>query len=77
MRSAAAPFTHDEAQQIHEKILKAYRWQYIMSGVMEPRFRTVLFSTIDETQAMKIQEALAPLAYAVPEEPAMRLAMAA
>jgi hypothetical protein len=77
MRSAAAPFTHDEAQQIHEKILKAYRWQYIMSGVMEPRFRKVLFSAIDETQAMKIQEALAPLAYAVPEEPAMRLAMAA
>ena len=31
------------AQQIHDKVLKAYRWQYIVSGVMEPRFQKVLF----------------------------------
>jgi hypothetical protein len=77
MRCEPTPFTQEQAQQISDKILKAYRWQYIMSGVMEPRFRKILFSAVDETRAMKIQDALAPLAYAVPEETAMVMAMAA
>ena len=77
LRCTATSFTQGEAAQIHEKVLKAYRWQYIVSGVMEPRLRKTLFASIDEAQARKIQNALAPLTYAVPEDPAMELPMAA
>ncbi len=51
-------------------MLKAYRWQYIVSGVMEPRFQKVLFPLLDEAQGARIQHALAPLSYAVPAQPA-------
>jgi hypothetical protein len=77
MRCTATAFTPEQAAQVHDKILKAYRWQYIVSGVMEPRFRKVLFSAIDETQATTIQNALAPLTYAMPQKPGMELPMAA
>ena len=30
-------------QQVRDTVLKAYRWQYIVSGVLEPRFQKVLF----------------------------------
>jgi hypothetical protein len=58
-----------EVEHVHGTVLKAYRWQYIVSGVMEPRFRQVLFSTLDEAQGARIQAALAPLTYAVPQQP--------
>jgi len=70
-------FSDAELEQIQATVLKAYRWQYIVSGVMEPRFQNVLFSLVDETQAKRIQAALAPLSYAVPTQPAMPLPMAA
>lgn len=66
-----------QAAQIEANVLKAYRWQYIVSGVMEPRFQKLLFSKIDEAQAARIQQALAPLSYAVPQQPPMPLPMAA
>ena len=65
------------ATQIEAAVLKAYRWQYIVSGVMEPRFQKVLFSLVDEEQAARIQNALAPLTYAVPQQPEVPLPMAA
>jgi hypothetical protein len=67
----------ERAQQIEAGVLKAYRWQYIVSGVMEPRFQKVLFSLVDDAQAVRIQTALGPLTYAVPAQPAMPLPMAA
>jgi hypothetical protein len=70
-------FTDMQREQIHEKVLKAYRWQYIVSGVMEPRFQKVLFGLIDESQAVRIKNALAPLTYAIPDEPESALPMAA
>ena len=76
-QAAATRFTDDQVRQIHEKVLKAYRWQYIVSGVMEPRFQKVLFSLIDETQAVRVKNALAPLTYAIPEQPEMPLPLAA
>jgi hypothetical protein len=54
------------AHRIDETLLKAYRWQYIVSGVMEPRFQTVLASLISPAQMQRIQTALAPLMYAEP-----------
>ena len=41
-------------------MLKAYRWQYIVSGVMEPRFRKTLFALVDESQRRRIEKALPP-----------------
>ncbi len=57
------------AAAIESHVLKAYRWQYIVSGVMEPRFQGVLFALVDRAQAERIQAALAPLTYAVPAAP--------
>jgi hypothetical protein len=65
------------AAQVEAMVLKAYRWQYIVSGAMEPRFQKVLFGLVDAAQAARIQAALAPLSYAVPATPAAPLPMAA
>jgi len=54
------------AIQVNATVLKAYRWQYIVSGVMEPRFQKVLGDLISDAQMQRIQAALAPLTYAVP-----------
>jgi hypothetical protein len=67
----------DRAAQIEATVLKAYRWQYIVSGVMEPRFQKVLFALVDEAQAARVQQALAALMYAVPQQPEVPLPMAA
>lgn len=66
-----------EREQVQAAMLKAYRWQYIVSGIMEPRFRKVLFGLVDDAQAARIQCALAPLTYAVPARPEVPLPMAA
>jgi len=55
--------------QVEAVVLKAYRWQYIVSGVMEPRFQRVLFGLLDDAQKARIHDALAPLTYAVPVQP--------
>ena len=69
----------DVGRQMHidATLLKAYRWQYIVSGVMEPRVQKVLFGLLDGEQAARIHHALAPLSYAVPSHPEMPLPMAA
>ncbi|MGJ7507450.1 hypothetical protein [Variovorax sp. GT1P44] len=58
----------DDAQRsdIGAGILKAYRWQYIVSGVMEPRFQKILFGVLDARQTARVTDALQPLMYAVP-----------
>jgi hypothetical protein len=56
------------AGQVRATVLKAYRWQYIVSGAMEPRFQKVLAELVSPVQLQRIQAALAPLSYAVPDE---------
>jgi hypothetical protein len=65
------------AAAIEAGVLKAYRWQYIVSGVMEPRFQKVLFGLVDPQQAARIQAALEPLTAAVPARREARMAMPA
>jgi hypothetical protein len=43
-----------EAASIASQFLKAYRWQYILSGAAHPRFRTILGSLITKAQAERI-----------------------
>ena len=63
---AGRPFSQDEAAKIQAGVLKAYRWQYIVSGALEPRFQEILGSLIDETQMKRVLDALTPLMYARP-----------
>jgi len=50
-----------EAERVRTGVLAAYRWQYIVSGVQEPRFGKILGSLITEGQADRIAKALAPM----------------
>jgi hypothetical protein len=59
--NAGGVFTSEQAQQIHETVLKAYRFQYIVSGVQEPRFLELLGSMITAEQGARINAALAPI----------------
>lgn len=51
----------NEAQAVADTVLRAYRWQYIVSGVEEPRFVELLGSMVTPAQMTRIQTALAPL----------------
>ena len=55
------PVDETEARAIDASFLKAYRWQYIHSGVRHQRFGTALSSLITEQQLQRIQAALATL----------------
>ena len=67
--SLEPPLSAYRMQQVRDTVLKAYRWQYIVSGVLEPRFQKVLASMVTGAQMQRIQDALAPLTYAVPNPP--------
>jgi hypothetical protein len=54
-------FTDDETAAIGACMLKAYRWQYIVSGVQDGRFLGVLTGLINPQQIDRITQALAPL----------------
>ena len=54
-------FSEAENQAIYDGVLKAYRWQYIFSGVKLERFQKVLTGMIDDTQMSRIQSALGTL----------------
>jgi hypothetical protein len=55
-----------QATRVRETVLKAYRWQYIVSGAIHPRFQQALGRMVDAAQLGRIQAALAPLADAMP-----------
>jgi len=61
MANANRGFTDAEEQRIRDGILKAYRWQYIVSGVQDPRFIGILSDLANEAQMGRITNALAPL----------------
>jgi len=54
-------FDGSRAEAVHATLLAAYRWQYIVSGVQEPRFLEVLGSMINADQGARINAALAPI----------------
>ena len=62
---AGQHFDDGQAQAIHATMLGAYRWQYIVSGVQDPRFLEVLGSMINAEQGARINAALAPIVGAV------------
>jgi hypothetical protein len=50
-----------ESARVREGFLAAYRWQYIVSGVREPRFGAILASLTTEAQRSRIGAALTPI----------------
>ena len=50
-----------ETSRLHVEVLAAYRWQYIVSGVKEPRFGDMLAGMLDEHQQKRVFDALAPI----------------
>jgi len=61
LASAARSFTANDQSRIREGVLKAYRWQYIGSGVSDPRFTGILASMTTDAQRSRIGAALAPI----------------
>jgi hypothetical protein len=61
LNCANRPFSEVEEQAIGDGILKAYRWQYIVSGVQDPRFSGILADPTTDAQMNRITTALAPL----------------
>ncbi len=51
----------DAETQVQATVLKAYRGQYIVSGVQDPRFMGLLSGMITAAQRQRIATALAPI----------------
>jgi len=51
----------DEEARVHAGLVDAYRWQYIISGVDEPRFGEILTSLVSEAQGERLGAALTPM----------------
>lgn len=50
-----------DKESVRASLLAAYRWQYIISGVQEPRFGQILSGLITGNQMSRIETALAPI----------------
>jgi hypothetical protein len=74
LASLETPLSASRMQQVRDTVLKAYRWQYIVSGAIEPRFQKLLAGMVTNEQMHRIQHALAPLTYAVRTPPAQPMA---
>ena len=61
LRNCGRSFTGDEMKRLRAVVLKAYRWQYIVSGVQDPRFMGILGDMITPEQGERIGSALAPI----------------
>jgi hypothetical protein len=60
-QSAGRSFTAIEQVAIEDLLLRAYRWQYIVSGAQDPRFGEVLSELVTPAQMERIGAALAPI----------------
>jgi hypothetical protein len=58
---AGRSFSASEKKAIGDLVLKAYRWQYIASGVQETRFTGVLQELVTPAQMQRIGGALQPI----------------
>jgi len=62
--SAGPAYSAVEQALIEQTFLRAYRWQYIVSGAQEPRFAEVLKALTTPAQMERIGAALTPIATA-------------
>jgi hypothetical protein len=62
---AGRDFDSGQQERIAQGLLKAYRWQYIVSGAEHPKFQEILGSLVTPAQGELIANALAPLVESV------------
>lgn len=62
VKNAGRAFTAEERQAVRDTVLKAYRWQYILSGAQDARFVEVLQALTTRAQLERILAAVAPIA---------------
>jgi hypothetical protein len=55
------PVSPIDSMKLQDALLRAYRWQYIVSGVQETRFQEILASLVTPAQAERIGAGLAPI----------------
>ena len=61
LRICGRTFGKAEVKKLGETMLKAYRWQFIGSGVQDERFQKLLGGMITEAQMKRIGAGLAPI----------------
>jgi hypothetical protein len=61
LRCGVRACSPDEEAAIRDMFLKAYRWQYIVTGVQEPRFADTLTRLVTPAQLERVGAALAPI----------------
>lgn len=61
VQCAGRAFSAAETAAVHDGVLRAYRWQYIFSGVQEPRFAEVMKELVTPAQMQRIGAALEPI----------------
>jgi len=61
MLAGERAYSAEQRHAIEASVLKAYRWQYIVSGVQDGRFVGLLASLITQQQLERVSAALAPL----------------
>jgi hypothetical protein len=54
-------YVREQVESLRAGVLRAYRWQYILSGAQHPRFGAILGNLITADQSQRIGQALAPL----------------
>lgn len=60
-RNSAQDYSQEELSTVSATVLGAYRWQYIISGVLQPHFRKLLGSMTTQAQMARIEAALQPI----------------
>ena len=60
-KTAETRYTDAQVKELEAGVLRAYRWQYIVSGAQHPRFMKLLTGMITPAQAERITKALGPI----------------
>lgn len=61
IQTVGRPLSEQEAGKLKDGLLRAYRWQFILSGAQQPHFVEVLGSLTNQAQAERVQAALAAI----------------
>jgi hypothetical protein len=61
LRLCERNFTPESQRALRDLVLRAYRWQYIVSGVEHPHFGRLLTEMTTPAQLQRIQQALGPI----------------
>jgi hypothetical protein len=61
LNAKGAALSEQNLKLLRDQVRRAYRWQYILSGIEERRFQKALSVMINREQMRRIEAALAPL----------------